>query len=499
MDAPVIALPQGKIRGLRTDSVSAFLGIPYAAAPVGPALFQAPGPAPTWDDERDATRFGPTAPQLGYGPPTEDILENPIIEGGEFLNLNVWTPDPGGSGLPVLVWIHGGAYRFGSSAVSMYDGRAFARDGVVLVSINYRLGAIGYALLDDAPANRGLLDQLAALRWVRDNIAAFGGDPDRVTVAGESAGSMSVADLFAAPGAAGLFQRAIMQSSDGKVASLPEDARRVAADLAERLGIATTTAEFGAVEVPTLLKTERAQVGEFAISQTAARWGASVIAAGKGIMPFTPVIDGASLVSSPLDAIAAGAAREIPLLVGANADESRLFTAPPGLTATLPAETLAGYAAVVGLSPDDVAVYTANRPDATPGDIFSAIMSDQTFRVPTTRMAQAATAAGGTAHVYEFAWQTTHLGLRACHALEIPFVFDTLSSPGMPMMTGTDVPPQQVADDMHRTWVEFAKGNAPDWPAYDAQARTVMVFQSPRSAAGPLPRADEFDRWENVL
>ncbi|NEB57330.1 carboxylesterase family protein, partial [Streptomyces griseus] len=204
----------GTVRGAVERGVAVFRGIPYAAEPVGALRFRAPAPPEPWTGVRETVAYGPTAPKRPYAPPLDRLLPDPAVPGDGCLNLNVWTPSPGRgtTGLPVLVWIHGGSLVHGSSAVPVYDGSAFARDGVVLVSVNYRLGVEGFGVLPDAPANRGLLDQLAALEWVRDNIAAFGGDPDRVTVAGESAGAVSVAALLASPRSAGLLRRAVLQS-----------------------------------------------------------------------------------------------------------------------------------------------------------------------------------------------------------------------------------------------------------------------------------------------
>ncbi|MFD6156081.1 carboxylesterase/lipase family protein [Nocardia sp. NPDC060256] len=488
MHTSVVALPQGKVRGNVTGSVHEFLGIPYAAAPLGAALFQAPGPAPSWDDERDATHFGPTAPQLGYQEPMRSILHNPAIEGPEFLNLNVWTPDPSTSGLPVMVWIHGGAYRLGSSAVSVYNGHAFARDGVVLVSLNYRLGAIGFAALDGTPANRGLLDQIAALQWVRDNISSFGGDPGQVTLFGESAGGMSVATLLASPLTEGLFHRAIIQSANGTIASTLEDARLVAADFAGRLDTAPESAP-----IPALLEAEQNLVLDFTLNQNPSRWGESTIAAGLGLMAFHPTIDGHTLTQLPLAAIAEGAADTIPLIVGTTADEFRLYSAPTGLTTALTPESLSNVLAARGLDPAIADTYSANRPDATPGDVMAAILTDFAFRIPTVRLAEAAT----TAYAYEFAWPTTHLDLRACHAIEIAFVFDTLAAEGTKMLLGPDTPPQTLAAEIHRAWVNFAHGRTP-WAAYNPDTRPVMTFNTPRSQLVADPRADERELWNNL-
>lgn len=201
--SPRVSTVHGAVRGTLEQGVAVFRGIPYAAAPVGALRFRAPAPPEPWEGVRDAVAFGPTAPKRPYSPPLDRLLPDPDVPGDNCLNLNVWTPSPDATGLPVIVWIHGGSLLHGSSAVPLYDGTAFARDGVVLVSVNYRLGIEGFGVLPDAPANRGLLDQIAALTWVRDNIAAFGGDPDLVTVCGESAGAISIGALLAAPGPGG--------------------------------------------------------------------------------------------------------------------------------------------------------------------------------------------------------------------------------------------------------------------------------------------------------
>ena len=208
---PIVATTTGAVRGSAADGVLSFKGIPYAAPPFGHLRFAAPQPPQPWEGVLDCLEFGPTATKAPYPAPFDQLMPEPEIAGEDVLNLNVWTPGPDGA-LPVLVWIHGGAFVHGSGAVSTYDGTAFARDGVVCVTINYRLGVDGFLLLDGVPANRGLLDQVAALRWVHANIAAFGGDPANVTIAGESAGANSVCTLLAMSQADGLYRRAIAQS-----------------------------------------------------------------------------------------------------------------------------------------------------------------------------------------------------------------------------------------------------------------------------------------------
>src|SRR4051812_2051734 len=245
----VVRTQQGALRGRSANGVMAFKGVPYAAAPFGARRLKAPQRAERWDGVRNALAYGPTAPHAGYAPPYDVLLPDPVLPGEDCLNLNVWTAEPGAAGLPVMVWIHGGAFVNGSGAVPTYDGSAFARHGVVLVTINYRLGAEGFLWLEDGINNRGLLDQLAALEWVQENIAAFGGDIDNVTVFGESAGAMSIGALLATERSDGLFRRAILQSGAGHHAITPATARLVAAAVGGRLGVEPTAAALAAVSV----------------------------------------------------------------------------------------------------------------------------------------------------------------------------------------------------------------------------------------------------------
>jgi len=455
------------------DGVSAFLGIPYAAAPEGPGMFEAPAPATPWDGVRDALELGPTAPQPPYDPPFDRLLANPITPGPEFLNVNVWTPE-GGSGLPVMVWFPGGAFRNGSNAPPTYDGAAFARDGVVLVSVNYRLGVQGFGVVAGAPSNRGLLDQLAALRWVQDNIAAFGGDPGQVTIFGQSAGGMSVATLLSIPAAKGLFRRAIVQSGTAEAVAVESDAALVTAEVAKRLGVPATADGLGSIAVPELITAQRIVSQELRQTPDPTRWGSSVIRTGGGIMPFFPVIDGELVHEVPLAAIARGAAAGTDLMAGTTTEEFRLFTVPTGVTAAVTAEALPLLLRQRGLDPAIVEEYQANHPDYSPGDILTAVTSDDFFTQPTIRLAEAQRAAGGSAYVYEFAWRSPLDGLGACHALELPFVFDTLGTATSPLF-GPE-PPQELADRMHAAWVAFGTTGSPGWSQYDATARPVQTF-----------------------
>ncbi|MFE1591474.1 carboxylesterase/lipase family protein [Nocardia sp. NPDC058705] len=482
MNRPVVEVTGGKVRGRTVDGVSAFLGVPYAAPPVGPARFRAPEPVMGWDGIRDADTLGPTCLQGPYPPGIEQILGTHLVAGTESLNVNVWTP--GGGGLPVMVWIHGGSFVHGANAVPAYDGAAFARDGVVLVSINYRLGAAGFAVLDGAPANRGLLDQLFALAWVRDNIRAFGGDPDNVTVFGQSAGAMSIAALLGSPAATGLFARAIMQSGNPAMAATIDDARLLSGELGRALGVPATAEAFAAVSPSALLAAQETLRADFARDPNPARWGTSVLTVGAG-MSFFPVVDGDVVPVVPVEAIAAGSARGIALLAGYTTEEFRLFTVPTGLGDAITVDTLPFALARFGIGAAAIRPYAVNRQHATAGDLLAAMVTDAVFRGPTRELVELQAAVDTPAYLYEFGWRREGFG--AVHALEVPFVFDTLAA--ATSLTGPN-PPQRIADEMHAAWVGFATDGDPGWPRY-AEDHQVMTFDEPSSELVRNPRADE--------
>lgn len=494
----VVPTRYGKVRGREVDGadgVAAFLGIPYAAPPFGRRRLRPPQPPAPWDGERDAFAFGPTAPKPGYPPALAAILPEPVVPGEDCLNLNVWTPAAGrDSALPVMVWIHGGAFRNGSTAVPAYDGAAFARDGVVCVTVNYRLGAEGFLLLPDGTANLGLLDQIAALQWVQENIAAFGGDPARVTLFGESAGAMSVVSLMTSPPAAGLFHRVIAESGAGHHALPADVALRITTRVAAHAGVPATADALRGADPGRLVEAVTAVQREFAAGHSREEWGE---AAGGG-MVLMPVVDGTVLPARPIDAAAAGAGGEIPLLTGTNAEEFRLYLVPTGLADSLPEEALPALFA--GYGPDAeqaLEVHRAALPGAAPGDLLAALLTDHTFRIPAIRLAEARAAQAAPTWMYEFDWRSPAFGgrLGACHALEIGFVFDNLAAG---VVGGGDTP-QHLADEMHAAWVSFARdGNpGPAWPVYGTD-RAVLRFAAEGGGLIHDPGAATRRLWDGL-
>jgi para-nitrobenzyl esterase len=492
---PTVQTSGGAVRGTVRDGVRAFLGIPYAAPPFGPRRFAAPEPPERWDGVRSATEYGPTVPKPPYAPPYDVLLPEPQIPGEDCLNLNVWTPDPGASGLPVFVWIHGGAFVNGSGAVPVYDGTAFARDGVVCVTINYRLGVDGFLqFADDGPANRGLLDQVAALRWVQENIAAFGGDPARVTIGGESAGAMSVACLLAMPSARGSFHQAVAQSGAGHHALTAATATRIGGYLAERLDVPATREALAAVPVGELIAAQQGLAREVAAMPDPGRFGEVAV----NLMAFEPVVDGDVLPDLPIRAIADGSARDVAVLVGANRDEQRLFLVPNGVADVVTDHLLQLAVAGYGLPADRaLEVYRAARPGGTPGDLLADIATDWFFRLPAIRLAEAQ-AAGGRAWVYEFSWPSPQFGgrLGACHALELGFTFDTLEHEAHGALMGTAAP-QDLADTMHGAWVRFVTDGDPGWAPYETRRRPVQDFGEQVQVVDD-PRGAERALWDGI-
>ncbi|MFF7635865.1 carboxylesterase/lipase family protein [Kitasatospora sp. NPDC008050] len=471
---PVVETPAGAVRGLLDGSGERYRALPYAAPPTGAGRFAPPAPHPGWSGIRDGRRPSPTAPQ-----PARDFGRLDMtpyfgpgwVPGEEYLSVDVHTPAADGARRPVMVFVHGGGFVSGSNRAALYGGSAFARDGVVLVTVNYRLGIPGFLDLAGAPPNRGLLDVLAALGWVHDTIATFGGDPGNVTVFGQSAGATLIGALLATPQAGGLFRRAIIQSGSGTGAFTPEQAQRVTATAAAALGIEATAEAFAPIPDERFLAILPALTGLDLRTDTATDPLA-------GFSPFSLV-----LPVQPADALAEGPARDVDLLIGTTTEEGRLYLVPHGaLESTTQADLLA---LATRLHTDPHTALTAQRaaqPDRTPGDLRSALLGQALFEAGTTRMAQAhARLSGGRTHLYSFGYRSTALGgrLGAAHTVELPFVFDNADQPWLHADTrllGPDPAPAGLAAQVHGAWVAFAATGDPGWATYHPQRPVVETL-----------------------
>jgi para-nitrobenzyl esterase len=488
---PEVRAAAGRLRGGREAGTAVFRGIPFAEPPVGALRFAAPRPVRGWSGVREALSYGPPPPQGGHF--GMDALSQDAA-GDDWLTVNVWSPEPGpGAGLPVMVWIQGGGYVIGMSGLPEYDGGRLARDGgVVVVTFNYRVGIEGFAHIEGAPPNRGLLDQVAALEWVRDNIRAFGGDPDRVTVFGQSAGGGSVAALLAMDRAAGLFRRAVAQSLPGTFFS-PELAADITAACAAELGLRPTVADLSGV-TPRQLSGAADTVGA-KMDQWAQRWGRPAYRT----VTFSPVVDGEVLAVTPWQALTDGAGRGIELLVGHTRDEQRLFTAISGLLGEVSEEQAANALHVLAPGPDGARRYRDAFPAAGPDELYELVHSDWLFRMPSLHLAEAQTAAGGRAHVYELAWPAPGMGgaLGACHGLDVPLVFGNLDRGQPAMLIGETPSPEAEALSarMRAAWASFAAHGDPGWPAYDTDQRLVQCFDT-RSAVTAYPEEPSRLIWQ---
>jgi para-nitrobenzyl esterase len=402
--------------------------------------------------------------------------------------------------LPVLVWLHGGAYISGFTGDPLYDGAEPARQGLVVVTVNYRVGAEGWARIEGAPDNRGLLDQIAALQWVRDNIAGFGGDPDRVTLCGQSAGAGSIATLLVVESAAGLFRRAVAQSVPGMYCTR-EYAADLTSALAGRLGVEPTVAGLGEV-TPKRLADE---VGAFMRELPAQgdRWGRGAHFGA----PFAPVLDGELVPETPWRALADGRAQGIELLTGHTRDEFRLFLVMMGRTEFTEADADTALARFAP-APEGPAAYRSGLPDATTTELFETVQSDALFRMPTVRFAEANEAAGGASYLYELTWPAPAMGgaLGACHSLDVPLLFGTFDSPAGRMALGdlTDEGPggeaRRLAAELRDAWVAFARDGNPGWTAYGTDdGGWTRVFDG-KGGAPAVPYPEETSRriWEGT-
>ncbi len=477
--------------GVRKGEVIQWRGVPYAAPPVGPLRFRPPVSPPAWEGVRQATAFAPAAPQATS--PLQNIVGGqPGTWSEDCLYLNVFAPAHRTGPLPVMVWIHGGAFIGGSGSARWYDGGRFAAAGaVVVVTLNYRLGALGFLALGDrfeSSGNLGLLDQLAALRWVQDNIAAFGGDASQVTVFGESAGAMSIGTMLAMPAAAGLFHRAILQSG----AAAAYRSRSEAEAVTER-----TLAAFGG----TVAELVAAPVEQVLAAQVAVTGGSD----SGAYLAFRPVVDGLHVPEAPDDALAGGRSwatrSRLPVLIGTNRDEMTLFVAfDPGVAGMTEAQVERRAVAMVGAERWARLAPAYQAPEGV--DRWVAFTTDLVFRIPAVRVAEALARHGAPVWMYRFDCPSPASGatLGATHAIEIPYVWDLLATPGVELFTGSSEGRDQLARAVHAAWLAFAiEGDPttpllPRWPRYQLSERATMVLDE-RSQVVADPHGAERRLW----
>jgi para-nitrobenzyl esterase len=471
-NCPVADTSLGSLRGEWQDGTAIFRGVPYAAAPTGERRFAPAEPVSRWSRVRDATQHGPIAPQV---PSRLRVamgdFQHP--QGEDCLTLTICTPAPDGKARPVLVWLHGGAWISGAGSLDWYDGSRLSRDGdIVFVGVNYRLGALGWlhrpGIVDQ---EAGTSDMIAALKWVHEHIAGFGGDAGCVTVMGQSAGATSIGRLLMLPEARLLFHRAIMQSGGfGRGAYSSAMATERADQFLRLLDIdpqsSDALAKLRAIEVARLLAAQ----GELARAN--ARFAQTMPA-------FMPVLPSAMTQAEMLGAIADGAEGK-PVLVGATADEVHAFYAADPAMADPPHDAVVARFG----GADALARYRARRPAATTMDLLADLGTDETFLLPAMRLADAIAQRGGRAYAYLFDWAPPHSRFKACHCIDLPFVFGNFEAwPNAEMLAGGD--PAQMSElsaAMHRAWTEFVRGGDPGhqglpaWPLYDRKTRPTMRF-----------------------
>ena len=490
METAIVQTQTGPLEGRKKEGVYLFAGIPYAAPPLENLRFKAPRPHPAWADTRQAFKFGPAAPQVATGGLTDAV---PVRWDEDCLTLNVSTPACDDGARAVFVWIHGGAYRTGQGAIPWYNGARFGTNAdIVSVTINYRLGALGFTDLSHLGSEytdsgvAGTLDQIAALEWVRDNIAAFGGDPERVTIAGESAGGFSVSTLVGCERAQGLFKRAIPQSG-GAQFTLPKAAgEQIGAAFLRNLGVDDAVG-LAAIEVDKILAAQSATIAELEFSPGGPNKLGTTVAA------FYPVHGTPALPRSPLDAIADGMADDVAVLTGSNADETTLWG-----YGDVDADKLARIAQGYGAS-SAVDVYRQTRPDADDEALVIALTTDHMFRIPALRLAEARWPHTEDTWVYQFDWCSRAFEgrLKATHSLEIPFAFDNLDRGGVDVFIGPGELPQHVADVMHQAWCDFINNGDPGWPRYTEATRTTMHFNE-TSTTRDDPQQEEREAWTGI-
>lgn len=503
----IASIHQGRLEGDDQGRLFVFKGIPFAAPPVGARRWLAPEKPTPWTGVRDVRRFGAVAHQNKV---MLSALSAMVIDGEQSedcLTLNVWTPALDGKPRPVMVWIHGGAFTIGSGSQPLYDGSVLARRGdVVVVTVNYRLGPLGFLRLADvtngripSTGNEGMLDQVAALEWVRDNIGEFGGDPADVTIFGESAGGMSVGTLLAMPAARGLFHKAIPQSGACHTGVPVERANRAAERVLSKLRVQTgDVAAIRALTPAQLLTGTLLDDGKTPDPELG--------------MAYQPVADGTHVPRTAIEMVADGSASGVAVMVGSTLEEWKLFSLMDpslhkldraGLGARISRRLTAPAADALVVNYEGA---RAQRGESvTPGDLFTAIETDRIFRIPGVRLAQVQRRHDPRVYSYLFTWPSPAMGgvLGSCHALELGFVFGSNQIPGMTAFAGTGPDAEKLATQMQDAWLAFARSGDPScesagtWKTYDEARRPTMVFGA-STKLEDAPRDEERRAWDAI-
>jgi para-nitrobenzyl esterase len=484
---PIARTSCGALRGAVESGVCTFRGVPYAKPPVGARRFVPPEPPEPWTGERDATRDGPIPPQ----PPSRlraAMGDFERAQGEDCLTLTIATPAADGARRPVIVWFHGGAFWTGAGSLAWYSGVPMARQGdVVVVGVNYRLGALGFMHVPGVvPPNLGLHDQIAALEWVANEIAAFGGDPDNITVMGQSAGGLSVLAMLAVPRARARLRRVVAQSAPfGRMLRSREEAAAIGARMAELAGVADAS------------RWREVELGRIAAAQVAL--ARSMAAFASSTPPFIPTADHELFGDDFVGAALAGAA-ERDVILGWTRDEMAAFLAPDEKVAQASDEAVRGvFARYFGAAADAARdEYRQRARDAGPVALLGELLGDAAFAGGACAFAERLAALGRPARVYRFDWTAPGNRFRACHCIELPFVFDTLADWDAPMLAGGDAATMRsLAAQVRDAWIAFARTGNPEhpglprWPHHGAKGETLLLDSPSRVAEDPAGRR----RW----
>lgn len=486
----VVKTISGRVKGEIEKGVLVFRGIRYAAPPLGSLRFRPPTSPTAWSDVRPVLDFAPACPQLVETDPTEN---NNSVMSEDCLAVNVWTPRAVNEKRPVMVWIHGGGFIEGSARNTWYDGARLAGRGVVVVTLQYRLGAWGFLELSEIggqesaqSGNLGLLDQIAALKWVKENIAAFGGDPENVTLFGQSAGAGSVGMLMVAPAARGLFHKAIMESGTPKELNDKATAAEVSQTYMKIAGV-TNIKELQALTVAQMLDAERK------LFET--RFGYSA---------FRPVMDGTLLDELPMQAIAKGHGTSVPILIGTNLDEVRFWEALYDVPLEQKPESLLRkqLEGLAGSKADEV-IETYRKADANYAESVIHLLGDVLIRLPAIRFAEANSQRQPT-YMYLFTYRSVseYKNYGSCHGMELPFVFGTIDDLDVIVFTGRSTQRDAVMNQVQQAWVNFARTGDPShpglaWLKYDKKTRSTMELGT-TSRIVDDPRSKERSLWNDL-